>query len=391
MTAVHPDIPLTLATLAHLPRWVPWQTMRRDGPDSPVTKVPFNPHSSGKARADDPATWGTREAAEAHAARLPKPFGMGGVGIEFGGLADRRCIGGVDLDTCREADGTLAPWAAEVVARLDSYTECSPSGTGVKVFFEYSPAALPMLRATMGTVHGKQFKRGGGDHPPAIELHVSNRYFAVTDEHLPGTPIELRLVTLPTLLWLVCEAGPAFVGNGHAHTKRNGHDGSRSAIAFRKGIALRRDGFSFDAMCAALAADPETAEWVVGKGYADKARELHRIWNAGAVPPPSAELSGRRSIPALRRPTHCRRLTCPCAMCSPPLGQRGSSGRRRRRVRQPDTSPRRCYPSPVALSATRAGCSRGKIGPNRLSSMLPWSGRPLPGSLRRLMPWWSRP
>jgi Protein of unknown function (DUF3987) len=289
MTVLHPDIPLTLAALAHLPRWVPWQTMHRDGPDSPVTKVPFNPHSNGKARADDPATWGTRDAAEAHAARLPKPFGMGGVGIEFGDLADNRCIGGVDLDTCREADGTLAPWATDVVERLGNYTECSPSGTGVKVFFEYSPTVLPMLRSAMGTAHGKQFKRGGGEHPPAIELHISNRYFAVTDKHLPGTPPELRPVPLGTLLWLVREAGPAFAGDCPAQTKGNGHDGSRSAIAFRKGIALRRGSSSFNGMCDALAVDPETAEWVAEKGYADDARELHRIWDAGAEPAQTAQ------------------------------------------------------------------------------------------------------
>ena len=32
---------------------------------------------------------------------------------------------------------------------------------------------------------GRQFKLGSGDHPPAIELHLGNRYFAVTDQQLP--------------------------------------------------------------------------------------------------------------------------------------------------------------------------------------------------------------
>jgi putative DNA primase/helicase len=39
---------------------------------------------------------------------------------------------GVDLDHCVEG-GVVAPWAAEVVAQLDSYAEISPSGTGLRV------------------------------------------------------------------------------------------------------------------------------------------------------------------------------------------------------------------------------------------------------------------
>ncbi|MFC7552650.1 hypothetical protein ACFQU7_10865 [Pseudoroseomonas wenyumeiae] len=163
-----------------------WQTEGR-GEQGKPTKVPYSPLGA-KAHADKPATWGTRDAAEIRAEALPRPFGAGGVGIELGDH-DGLAIGGIDLDTCRHAEtGTLAPWASEVVERFASYTEVSPSGTGVKVFFLFDGAALPEIRACMGSEHGRQFKRkGGGDHPPAIEIYLGNRYFAVTGQQYEGT------------------------------------------------------------------------------------------------------------------------------------------------------------------------------------------------------------
>ncbi len=143
MNAVSPDpiLPVTLADLASLPRWVAWQTEQSNGRKKP-TKVPYSPRS-GKAHADKPATWGSRAAAAAKAADLPCPLGIGGVGIELGDLGDGRVLAGVDLDTCRDDAGAFAPWALEVVDRFASYTEVSPSGTGAKVFFLLDPAGLP--------------------------------------------------------------------------------------------------------------------------------------------------------------------------------------------------------------------------------------------------------
>src|SRR3954470_603862 len=84
---------ITLAVLAPLPTWVAWQT--EDRKDGKPTKVPYSPFG-GKARADALKTWGTRAQAEAQAAKLPKPYGAGGVGIEFYNLDDGRSYGGID-------------------------------------------------------------------------------------------------------------------------------------------------------------------------------------------------------------------------------------------------------------------------------------------------------
>ena len=276
--------PLTLAELAAAPRWVAWQTEDRAGKP---TKLPYSPvNGGGKARADKPATWGTRSQADARAAKLPRPLGLGGVGVELGDLGDGRILAGVDLDSCRSADGTLEPWALEVVQRFDSYAEVSPSTSGVKVYCLIDAADRPALAPYLTPLGAKVFKRQGGDHPPSIEFYAGARYFAVTERHLDGTPAELRPVPRDTLLWLLTTAGPALDppaakpgDTRRAKAARPGADLSRSALAMRKGAELRRRGCTYEQMAEALRTDPETADWVREKGEADGARELRRIWD----------------------------------------------------------------------------------------------------------------
>jgi hypothetical protein len=218
----------------------------------------------------------------ARAEKLPFPHKVGGVGVELGDLRNGSALGGIDLDTCR-GDGTLAPWAAQVVDRLDSYTETSPSGTGVKVLFLYNPNDLPVLRQAMGREHGKQWKRrGNGDHPPAIELYFSNRFFAVTGERcMDAEKLAIRYVPIETLLWLIHEVGPTFVATDTQNNVvqlRTGSDQSRSAVAYRLGAEAVRDGATFEEMCDRIGEHPQTADWCHEKGEANNRRELRRIW-----------------------------------------------------------------------------------------------------------------
>ena len=85
---------ITLASLAAQPYWVGWQV--EDRPNGGVTKMPYAP-GGGKARADDPGTWGSRPAAEQRATLLPRPYGIGGVGLELANLGDGRSVGGLAL------------------------------------------------------------------------------------------------------------------------------------------------------------------------------------------------------------------------------------------------------------------------------------------------------
>ncbi len=114
------------AELRDLDQWVTW---RREGkPDGKPTKVPYRPDfTSGKASHSDPATWGSYAEAVATASSFEVVHGYGYVFA----ADDPYC--GLDFDNCLDADGNLNPTVAAMVADLDSYTEVSPSGTGLHI------------------------------------------------------------------------------------------------------------------------------------------------------------------------------------------------------------------------------------------------------------------
>lgn len=97
--------------------------------------------------------------------------GMTGLGFALGADNDVH-FSGIDLDNCVDPKTDhIERWADDVIRRINSYTEFSPSGTGVKIFVVGS---LPV-----GAKQGKQYK---------IEIYDHDRYFAVTGHHFPGTP-----------------------------------------------------------------------------------------------------------------------------------------------------------------------------------------------------------
>ncbi|MEW5983446.1 MAG: DUF5906 domain-containing protein [Acidobacteriota bacterium] len=161
-------------------RAVVWNWEIRDGR---LTKVPYQAHRpSSKARVDDPATW----ASFAEAIGAVEDGKADGAGIVLG---DGQ--GGIDLDDCRDpATGLLAPWARQVVDMFPSYTEISPSGTGVKIFIRLDPTL---------TLRGINHRRpkGSTGKGAAIELYCTGKYFTVTGQHVEGTPTTLEEQTAP--------------------------------------------------------------------------------------------------------------------------------------------------------------------------------------------------
>jgi putative DNA primase/helicase len=271
----------TLADLVTVRRWIAWCNERRGGK---LTKVPYCAVGR-QAESNNPETWLAHDAAVPVSEAVVNGLG-GGLGIMLGGF-EGVWLGGIDLDTCRDpSSGAIEPWATEVIYRFATYAEVSPSGSGVKLFFDVDAADVREMRRIMRTEHGRQFKRRGNgvDHPPAIELYISNRYFAVT-WHALDDALDLRTVPLADLLWLIEDVAPRFVGKKPG--RRGRYDDSRSAKAFRLGAQLRREGKSFDEMCKALHELPDTAEWYREKG---DGRQLRRIWDRAA---PAAEWLSR--------------------------------------------------------------------------------------------------
>lgn len=135
-------------------------------------KVPINPHTGGPGKTNDPTTWGTfSEAVEAYTR-----VGVSGVGFVFTAADD---FVGVDLDNCRDRDsGAINAHAMEIISTFNSYTEVSPSDTGLKI----------IVRATREPGSRHRTKYDGGE----IEWYVSGRYFTVTGSHLTGTPLAVE-------------------------------------------------------------------------------------------------------------------------------------------------------------------------------------------------------
>jgi AAA domain len=262
---------LTLADLANRPIWVGW---RQETRDADLTKLPYDPKTGRLAASDNASTWATRNEAQGWVATQRGD----GVGIMLRQLDGGTFLCGVDLDTCRTSESDdIAPWAQEIIDRLMTYTEVSPSGTGAKAFFTVASADLAAVETLFDGKHGRSFKKGNGKHPPAIEIYRGRRYFAVTGESCGPTDY-LRCVDLADLRWLICDAGPKF-----AVKSRNGRDDSRSAKAWRAGAALKASGASYEAMRDALLGheDSGVADWARSKGLANDEREMCRIYDKG--------------------------------------------------------------------------------------------------------------
>lgn len=222
---VHPEgIPTELRAVA---RWVGWR-YRPQGDD--WKKPLVCPANNGDASVIDGTTWGTFEDALAAA----KKYHLDGLGLVFT-ADDDYC--GIDLDECRDPlTGKLHVWAADLVERLDSYTEVSPSGMGLRVF----------VRATLP---------GRGKRVGGIEVYDKGRYFTVTGRHLEGTPetVEQRQQAVEELYAVVCGGlgdeelldlavrsgnGPKFAKLWGGDTSDYDHDESRADAALCRMLAF---------------------------------------------------------------------------------------------------------------------------------------------------------
>lgn len=150
------------SALLTLPQFVAWRYEERDGK---ATKLPISVRTGRLALTNAPSTWATLEEVLPYARQ--HEYGVGFVFTATDPFA------GVDLDRCIEA-GHILPWAWEIVRTLDSYTEVSPSGTGLKV---YITATLPQGRRGWGDGHG---------------MYDRTRFFTLTGVRLDFLPATIE-------------------------------------------------------------------------------------------------------------------------------------------------------------------------------------------------------
>lgn len=156
--------------LKQYPQWVNWRSVPRKDGGKP-TKPPYQPN--GKlAESNNPATWSSFNTVNDVADRFD--------GIGFVLKQDDHFVG-IDFDHCRcpafdEIDPEIStglnmvlPGVADHIRKLNSYTEVSPSGKGIRVFLK---GKMP--------VDGK--KKGD------FEVYQAKHYLTITGHVLDGFP-----------------------------------------------------------------------------------------------------------------------------------------------------------------------------------------------------------
>jgi hypothetical protein len=169
---VCPDsIPLDLRALAC---WVVWRYVEERDPETgelDFDKPPLNARG-GAGSSTNPKTWSAFDVALA--AYLTGKFDGLGFALHVKRGEDGEVLVGADLDHCRNPQtGEIEPWAQDIIAALNSYTEVSPSGEGIRIFLR---GKLPP--------HGR--KRGN------FECYCTGRYVTVTGQHVEGTPMTIE-------------------------------------------------------------------------------------------------------------------------------------------------------------------------------------------------------
>ena len=153
-------------TLKQLPRWILWRLEIRDGNQ---TKVPYRIDGL-RASITNTNDWKDFDTA----CRAFDPAKYNGLGFVLTKEDNIVCI---DLDHCIGDDGQICDEAMNIVNLLNSWTEVSQSGKGLHIFVR-GTKPTDKCRATPRT-----FK--------SIEIYDSDRYIALTGNHLPNTPLEI--------------------------------------------------------------------------------------------------------------------------------------------------------------------------------------------------------
>lgn len=149
--------------IASLRQWICWR-LEPDPKSEKPRKVPYDPKTGRRASSTNPDTWGTLAEAEA----AMDKFMFTGLGFVF---TDECGLVGVDIDHCRNEDGSWNECATTILEKWPSYTEVSPSGSGLHIFFR-----------------GKMPGKGNKNSTSGVEMYAAARYFTMTGNRLEGMP-----------------------------------------------------------------------------------------------------------------------------------------------------------------------------------------------------------
>jgi hypothetical protein len=166
---IRQNTPVVLKTR---PQWVVWRYEMIKGRP---TKMLYNPNEPlSRAKCNEPGTWGTFDQALDTFHGSYERFD----GVAFAFTADDP-YAGIDLDDCIDPATGEFIWGKSIVDAVDSYTEISPSGCGVKVFLKGKKPSRAKCKVKDPKLCGEE---------GAMEVYDHRRFFVVTGNHLEGSP-----------------------------------------------------------------------------------------------------------------------------------------------------------------------------------------------------------
>ena len=162
-----------------LPNWVGF--IRRKGNNGRMTKTPVNIKTLYGASSTNPESWATFEQAVNAVGKTAYVGGESGV-IEGIGFVFSPPFCGIDIDHCINPDtGEVNSEALDIVSAMNSYTEFSPSGTGLHIIYK-------------GEIHTDWRKKLANALGEGIDLEMyqQGRYFTVTGNAFRENKVEKR-------------------------------------------------------------------------------------------------------------------------------------------------------------------------------------------------------
>lgn len=179
VSQIHTTTNPILEELRQLWQWLPWRYMWNQR-SKKYDKVPIDPRTHRGAEWQKPDVWcGFNEAV-----RYAKAHKCDGVGIVVT-QGDSYCF--IDIDKCRDPKtGELSLGVQEIIDKLDSYTEISPSGTGIRI----------IVRATKP---GDKCKTKDTPWGGNLELYDRNQFLTVTGNVYHDAPIRDAQETIDDL------------------------------------------------------------------------------------------------------------------------------------------------------------------------------------------------
>jgi len=175
------NVPHTLRDYRH---WVGWHYEHKPDQSKPWAKVPIQLHAHTlrdgnvkRASTNNNHSWVAWGTALDILNRVNAGNQSTIQGLGF--CVGQSTIVGIDLDhCCNSQTGVIDDWARSIVDTLNTYTEYSPSGSGLRL----------LCFGTLPETTGRKYRNG----PVEMYDRSTNRYLTITGQRVPNTPDELE-------------------------------------------------------------------------------------------------------------------------------------------------------------------------------------------------------